>query len=463
LADSYTCDAEIVPKGFDRLKLRVCSDCLPKVLGRARTLLEVPLSLLRADAAYSILGETAAGFLLGIYAVEGECPAIREVAETYRRRVIIEELYQLYSWLGGILRDARVSPLYIPAVRAWRIGGHVSSIISRQLHDSTREELEETYHEAAASLGLLRDGKVNVRAVRSQGRAESESYRRGLEAAWSVYRKTLGQFLSPIVSDEQTHMLVENPGLLVELPEGSFTLEKHTPETLSSQITGDGTLCRPPSPLSSSLTCRGEDGRAVVKIYGRLAVKWLPATIASPREARYLVTPKARMANEYYWLRRLRKAVATPRIHALAVNPSRMMLRDYIPGVPAFDSEEKRHWETAGRTLAFLHKHGVALGDPNPGNFIVDEENPDYSAIVDAEQARPYAPVAGAWDLVVFTVYPLLFGRDKSLVESAVEAYRLEDPELYRRHAEILSQGIGWGGVKLLGPVYLQAKRILLG
>ncbi len=463
MAGNYTCDAEIIPEGFDRLKLRVCSDCLPKILGRARTTLEVPLSLLRADAAYSILGETAAGFLLGMYVVEGECPAIGEIAETYRRRVVVEEFYQLYNWLGSILRDTRVSPLYVPAVRAWRIRGHVSSIISSQLSGSVRGELEETYREAAVSLGLLRDGKVNVKEVRVQGRAESESYRRSLEAAWNMYRKTLGQVLGPVVDDEQTHMLIENPGLLVELPEGSLTLEKHTPETLSSQITGKDTLCRPSSPLSSSLACRGEDGRAVVKIYGRLAVKWLPATIASPREARYLVTPRARMANEYYWLRRLRKAVATPRIHALAVNPSRMMLRDYVHGIPAFDSEEKRHWETAGRTLAFLHKLGVALGDPNPGNFIVDEENLEYSAIVDAEQARPYAPVAGAWDLVVFTVYPLLFGKDKSLVESAVEAYRLEDPELYRRHAEILSQGIGWGGVKLLGPIYLQAKRILLG
>ncbi len=460
------CDAIIRPMGYPEYRIRICKNCIANLAAETPV---VPLTLARLDAQMSLLGEAVAGVFLGLYEVEGECAEISELERGYRRRSLVEVLYDLYERLGGILRISRVDPLYIPSARAFLLRGAIGCAISSQLRDwEARRRLRTVYEDIGELMGLyLPNHKIDVSRLRTTRRGLLERVRGLIPTALTIYHRGVQGFMGALGSRQRgecrIHPAVEDPGVFVELPEGSFTFTNYTPKKLAEEFVGDEVECKRRGFMSSSLICQGSDGRIVVKIYEKMMAKWIPATLASPSEVRYLFTPRARMSNEYYWLRALRKAVETPRIHKLVVSGTRMMARDYIEGEPVLGQDNPDYWETVGSTLALIHKNGIVLGDPNPGNFIVDIESREAARVVDAEQARHYQSIGGAWDLAVFTVYGLIFGAKEDLIRRAIEAYREEDPELYRKHREVLEEGHGWGGIKLLGPVYLAAKRILLG
>jgi len=195
-----------------------------------------------------------------------------------------------------------------------------------------------------------------------------------------------------------------------------------------------------------------------VKEYHRMLVKWIPAAVASARAYRYLLSPRARMANEHRYFRLLRGVVETPRVLVVCADQARAaMARSFVEGDPVLSTRDPSAWEASGEALARVHGAGHVLGDPNPGNFVYRGGG---VAVIDAEQASRYTPVRAAWDLAVYTVYALLFGAPEELVARGLEAYARSAPRA-REVAAAASRPGFWAPLAPLGPLAVKARRLV--
>ncbi|MCE4628447.1 MAG: hypothetical protein F7C34_04800 [Desulfurococcales archaeon] len=439
----------VVGSGDCRVTLIVCDQCIPKILDDG---VQVPRALLDLDTRVSLAGENIAGLLLS-RVVGGE--PLREMIERYRLRVAAEELLGLYSAVDGMISEMLLSPLYAPARRSWLLGDPYWGLF----HASSEQVLQE-YEDLLEKSGILVGGKVNREAARSTYARYKLQARRILSVAslrlGRIARRLVATVL-PAIKRIACPAPRYDASSLVALPEGSY-YEDGLDEVLS-KLFGKHE-CRRPSILSSSYVCSTTRGQVVVKRYAAREAKWLPASMASPPGAKMIVSAPTRLATEYVMLRRIRRVLPTPRIIAvIRSSGGPIMVREYLEGEPILDSRDPALWETAGCALAKLHRAGIALIDSNPGNMLFTG---DTIAIIDAEQASPFTPEAGAWDLVVFTAYSILFSVDKSLILSALHGYKKCGPDLLRKLLPLVESGRITGRLKLLAyPLYSQTISIL--
>ncbi len=436
-------------------EIEVCSNCILNLISKPP---KTPFYMLSLDAEYGILGEKLAGIFLGPFHIEGDCKEkILRLVETYRKRIILEQLHDLHTRIGKITMLAQIDPYYIPLSRSILLGKNPYCNVIENYFEGDPSGLRKEYSRLAGTLGVLRDGSINLVVLEELYKKLSNRLREFLS---STSIRIPGRLLwFPLDGECKSNII--DPGELILLPEGRLSLLVSRPEDLLSEHLGGTWRCEQATFLASSLKCtRNNDNKKVIaKIYEKMQVKWIPAYIASPAPVRYLVSSRARLSNEYYWLRRLRDTIYTPRIFLVsASHSSRIMIREYLEGVPVLSSRSSKHWVEAGKSLAEIHSAGYALGDPNPGNFIYREED---IALIDAEQARRYSLEAGAWDLVVFVVYSIVFGADKNLVRTAIKGYASVDPGGFQSIKELLLSGKGWGGVRLLPIYYHTAKKII--
>ena len=435
--------------GDCRITLVVCEQCIPRILENG---IQVPRTLLDLDARISLAGENIAGLLLA--RVEGG-DSLRGIIERYRLRVAVEELLGLYSAVDGLVDELEVSPLYAPARRAWLLGDPYWGIF----HGSAGHVLEE-YQGLLESNGILVGGRIGREAARSVYTRYRLQTRRILSIA-SLRLGRIARRLAATVLPAIRRLTCPAPSYdaseLVTAPEGRYF--EGGPDEVLARLFGDYD-CKRPSILSSSYVCETRQGPVVVKRYAAREAKWFPASMASPPGAKMTVSAPARLATEYIMLRRIRGILPTPRIIAVirgASGPS--MIREYLDGQPVLESRDRTLWEHAGCALAKLHSGGIALVDSNPGNMLFTG---DTIAIIDAEQASPFTLEAGAWDLVVFTAYSILFSVDRSLILSALRAYKKCGPELLSRLLPLIEAGRITGRLKLLAyPLYMQTMSLL--
>ena len=444
-----------VGSGGCRVELSVCRACLPEVSGNRIT---VPRSLVLLDVYAGLLGESIAGFFLGL--VEPRDEWVTGMVERYRFRVVAEELYSLVVDTGGLVSEARVSPLYGPARRASLLGEPYAGFYA-----SSEDRVAGEYERIARRAGLTSGGRVRPRLVRgalerARIRARIVMSRIGLRIGRMARR--LMETLSPYLTALRcTGGWTYDSRRYVSLPEGEYW--ESPGRQVLAELLGDEYQCSSPGVLSSSSICRSAgDRRVVLKRYASRGAKWVPASLASPSGARFTVRAPARMAREYRMLRVLRSVVPTPGIIAvIRHSEGPMMVRDFVPGTPVLSSKDPEHWRGAGMALAFIHRAGYAMLDSNPGNFLVGDDGRTW--VIDAEQAHRFTPEAGAWDLLVFAVYSLLFGADKGLVIEAFRAYREADEDLFAELRErALSPEISGRLMMVAYPLYHGARLLLL-
>ena len=386
--------------------------------------LVVPAGLLDADARYGVAGEVFAGVLL--VPARLECPeGLRGRVEgsiaAYRSRVVVEQAYDLYARMGPLAGVASVDPAYFPLSRMnllWRLHGRVYAEYLEG--ERALEELRGLYGGYALDLGSpIEEGRVKLRAPRLRESFKSVviAVRRAFESG--LYRVQVAQ--PPWRGEVAQPRVVEEPWSLIEPPEGSISLSCTPPP---EELGGD---CRPAGILYSVLLCDVGGRQVAVKDYYRAAIKWVPAGVASRVfNIKYRLTPKARMASEAYYLPRLREYVGTPRVLRLCSDYRQAyMIREYVEGEPLSSSRSVEDWRLVGEALAAIHEGGYALGDPNPGNFLLRGGRP---WLLDAEQARRYTRRAAAWDLVVALVYSRVTGVGDELLKAFVEAYASSRP-----------------------------------
>ncbi|MCE4604478.1 MAG: hypothetical protein F7B20_05890 [Aeropyrum sp.] len=175
--------------------------------------------------------------------------------------------------------------------------------------------------------------------------------------------------------------------------------------------------------ITSSLICECGHGRAVIKDYTKRLFKWVVTIPYSP-VYRYIYSSVGRLENELEWYNVLKDRFSIPRFLAYCTKPKARLLREYVDGSPLANTEAPKAWSLAGARLASLHEElGVALGDPNPGNFIYDGED---LWLVDLEQASAFTSERAAWDILVFASTALVLSslNRYNLVQAALRAYR---------------------------------------
>ncbi len=389
-------------------------------LWRARLVdgeLEVTLPLLRADATASVVGERLAAPLMLPHELRG-CPEslasrLAGVVEAYRRRVVVEQLYDLAVRMGPLVSEALVDPFY-PLYSRLRLLARIAPCPARL---RGADELRASYLELSRDVASVESGLLRLR---------TPSLRLEFKALASRVRATLLSISHriPVPRTPWEGRECDLDGVfggvsrLVRMPEGIFAgfCEE---EPLS--ILGEGD-CRPLPRFSSAYLCVSGSRRVIVKDYMKMAIKWLPAAIASSVAVRYRLGPRSRLAAEYKYLRLFREVVDTPRIVAVCSDIARAASsREYVEGQPVLASKEPGHWRLAGEVLGRLHEAGYVMGDSNPGNVIVDLQGLPW--IVDAEQARRFSLRGAAWDIVVALSYSGLFDAEDSLLLEMLRGY----------------------------------------
>ncbi len=193
------------------------------------------------------------------------------------------------------------------------------------------------------------------------------------------------------------------------------------PEEASSIHVGEPVKCFRKSFLYSVYICVGPRGLVAVKDYSVSSLKWLPAFIAAAPTVRYRRDPKLRAFSELYYSRLLRGVVNTPRILSAHLwERGALIVKEYIPGIPVLDSRDPGAWRMAGKALADIHIRGYALGDANPGNFIVSGSS---ITLVDLEQARPSDPASIAWDIITVIAYTHLTRARGTHLKELIKTY----------------------------------------
>lgn len=193
------------------------------------------------------------------------------------------------------------------------------------------------------------------------------------------------------------------------------------PEEASSIHVGEPVECFRRGLLYSVYICAGPGGFVAVKDYRVSSLKWIPAFIAAAPTVRYRRDPKLRALSELYYSRLLRMVVNTPRILSAHLwERGALTVREYVPGVSVLDSRDPRAWRMAGKALARIHSEGYALGDANPGNFIVSGSS---ITLVDMEQVRPSDPTSIAWDIITVIAYTHLTRAKGTYLNELIETY----------------------------------------
>ncbi len=393
----------------------------PKALSERE--LHVGYDLLRLDVQAGVFGESLASLLLPATSYDDE---LRPLVESYRRRVVIEEAAELSQRLGPATRKVLVPPEYFPAARMARHALTHACLFS--FTPSQLEVIADAYKPYLGEVGDPSKGGVVI---------SSRKVRSSMASLFtSVLKTTLsslgaaGLYLWLYQRSCRPNRAIADPLALVMPEEGLLVGKCEGVQALREIVLGQDT-CRRSSILFSTQVC-GEGGRSLVfKDYSYALPKWLLAGLLSAGAYPFRQTPSGRASNEFAHFISLRGVVNTPRIVALCISPvSATMVREYVEGDVVMKSEDPTIWRLAGAALAKVHRAGYALGDPNPGNIVVSDGTP---WLIDAEQAGPFTPTRGAWDIAVYYYYARFFGVPGDLVKESLEGYAEGAGDLWAR------------------------------
>ena len=393
----------------------------PKANGERE--LQVGLDLLRLDAQAGVLGESLASLLIPAVEFDEE---LRPLVESYRRRIVVEEAAELAARLGPATRRVLVPPEYFPAARMSRHAQTHSCLFN--LSPGQLKAVGEGYRNYLSDVGDIRDDGVIISPRKVRGSMVSV-----LTSALKTTLSSLGAaglylWLSQR-SCSPSRALLDPLGLL-EPEEGVLLGRCDAIQAIKEIIVGDGT-CRRSSILFSTQVCEGGGSSIVIKDYSYAIPKWLLAGLISIGAYPFRQTPSSRASNEYSHFISMRAVIRTPRVYSLCLSPvSATMVREYVDGDVVMKSDDPEIWRRAGEALARIHRAGFALGDPNPGNFVLSGQE---TWLIDAEQAATFNPTKGAWDLAVYYYYARFFGAPADLVRESVTGYASAAGDLWRK------------------------------
>ncbi|MCE4614215.1 MAG: hypothetical protein F7B60_01610 [Desulfurococcales archaeon] len=449
---------------YPALNLIVTNSALPSLLVE-NNMVKISYNLLKADALYGTLGETIAS-LLAYPPLDsrGVWSDLRKLASYYKMRTVQFSLNDLSKAFDILALKVRITPLYPLARKAEIVDGLLS-----KLYLSMESNLDEKAR-------VTREYKTILDEV------GGVSYNNGfyaIEEPEKLINKSIGN--PPIPPSDITRAMaarllkkvrseVEGPELRITgyhalLNSTRINLKCGKPEEIVKEyLNCEGKVkCSQGHAISSSILCKCQDLKLVVKDYARMGGKWIILKIMAKPMIEYRVSPRARMISEYNAMQRLSQVegVEIPFFHELCSTQIQKALsvREYLEGKILRETNHPDYWVKAGKALGAIHHFGITLGDANSGNFVLTKGN--NVGVLDAEQSYDYTLKTGVWDIVTFISTSVFWKIEQSLIIRFLEAYMEKAPEPLNVLKEA-SKASTWIGILPTVPyVYIQSKRIL--
>jgi len=408
--------------------------------------LVVDEGLLRRDARAAYLGEFVAGRLLNVYEPILNERLLLEVELDYKRRVMVEALFELASDYGDFNRHITVpydyflfeklrkrAQIYPPALysyvqtytcplgkenRRLSVGGFrlaAEALSSRGFITTTTEgvRLFPEKMKGDAFTKVLSVFSLTARGI-TQYAVHGYAGRVGL----GVFRREALSKLKRMRERPEPPLELEKPRSLLQLTEGRFLADASRLNQELAEVAGfnefearERTLGEPYATTRVVTLSSGKREKSfVIKSFSDVrSLKWALLGVWAATARRFSMTPLARLEREYGSTVALKRSgVNVPSVLAVALE-ERIMVKDYVGGPPLSKvidgllAGERGGLESVaayGKLLAEVHRAGLALGDAKASNVVAAS---DGLYLTDLEQS-----IAGgdqAWDLAEFLYF----------------------------------------------------------
>jgi tRNA A-37 threonylcarbamoyl transferase component Bud32 len=410
----------------------------------------VPVSFVLVDSSYfihdaksSYLGEFVAGRLLNVYEPIINESVFREAEIEFKRRVIVESLYELSTDYGEFLEEVMIpyeyflfdklkkrARLYPPALYSY-----VKTYTCPLAKDN--KEISVSGFKQAARI-LEKDGFVKCydNYLKIGKRVGSDAFGRIL-SLFSLATRGITQYAVhgyagrvgfKVIKEEASSKLrrrklagdipkeLDEPKILLCIDEGilipssdvvSYIAGMNGMDDFVTEEKGIGEVYS----TTSVLTISGgnKSMRYVVKRFSDVrAIKWVLLNIWAATSRKFSMSPLSRMHREYKASLLLKKCgIDVPSIVAISVE-GRTIVKQYVDGITLSDYINKCEHENRepglimkyGYILGKAHSCSVAIGDTKPSNVLVSGEK---LYLTDLEQASENGDYA--WDIAEFIYY----------------------------------------------------------
>ena len=403
----------------------------------------VDSSFFEEDAKSSYLGEFVAGRLLNIYEPIINPDAFRNAEIEYKKRVILESLYELSTEYGEFLEEIMIpydyflfdklkkrARVYPPALYSY-VQTYTCPLASENRRESIsgfvkaanlleKNGLLKCYPEfvmIGKKIGTDLFGRIlslfslatrGITQYAVHGYAGRVGLRIVKEEASSKLKRRKVKGIIPNELDEPKSLLRVEQGLFFPTSEiVSYLANINGMNDFKTEERGIGELYSTTSILTISSSEKSVS--FVVKRFSDVrAIKWVLLNIWAATSRKFTMSPLSRMHREYRATISLKKCgIDVPSIIAISIE-GRTIVKEYVDGITLSEYMERCEEEGKvpelvskyGEIMAKAHNCSIAIGDTKPSNVLVKGER---LYLTDLEQASENGDCA--WDVAEFLFY----------------------------------------------------------
>ena len=427
--------------------------------------LAVDRKALLRDAQRAFLGEFVVGRLLHIYEPIANAEFLAMIEQTYKRRVILEEVRDILE-STGVLGTEIIFPLEFVAFSKIkrRMSLYASAAYSYyKTYTTSKRNIEfalEGYHRAVADI-LAEDSEIF--AARQDGLLQISDKRIFVEKGQTRLKltKKLREFSSYLVHTyagrkimhlavneaeskirRRVKLMMKPPDFMLyprkeywRLPEGILIVDgRNWLDDLARHLGSYPILKKRRLGNKNSRTTlyvlrHGSDEYkiAVKETAKSKALKWAMVGLWNEPVKKFRMDPLVRLGSEYKAIRYMRSlGVRTPVIEAVVLD-RRLLVTRFLDGITVADVIRDRirgkgdasMISKAGVEIAKIHSAGATLGNIKPKNIIVSEKDLYFT---DVEQ---FILNAGdpAWDVAQFISWGLKNTRNSNMAAAITKEF----------------------------------------
>ena len=429
------------------------------------SVLAVDREALLRDAQGAFLSEFVVGRLLHIYEPIANAEFLTMIEQTYKRRVILEEVHDILE-STGVLGTEIIFPLEFVAFSKikHRMSLYASATYSYyKTYTTSKRNLEfalEGYRRAISDI-VAQDSKIF--ATRQDGLLQISDKRISIERKETRLKltKRLREFNSYLVhtyagrkimhfavSEAQSkirrraRVMMKLPDFMLHpkkaywrLSEGRLIIDgRNWLDDLAIHL-GDYSVSKKTrignknSRTMMYILKHGSDEYkiAVKELARSKALKWAMVGIWSEPVRRYRIDPLFRLGSEYKAIRYIRSlGLRTPAIEAIVLD-KRLLVTQFVDGITLADvirncmagKSSASLIRKAGAEIAKVHSAGATFGSIKPKNIIVSEKDLYFT---DVEQFN-FKAGDPAWDVAQFISWGLKSTRNSKIASSITKEF----------------------------------------
>jgi tRNA A-37 threonylcarbamoyl transferase component Bud32/predicted nucleotidyltransferase len=419
--------------------------------------LAVDSNALLRDAQSAFLGEFVVGRLLHIYEPIANAEFLAMIEDTYKRRVILEEVRDILE-STGVLGTEILFPLEFVAFSKIkrRMSLYASAAYSYyKTYTTSKRNLEfalDGYHRAAEHI-IADDGEIfaprqdgllqisDKHIFLEKGQIHLKLTKRLRELSSYVVHTYAGRKIMHFAINEAESKIRRRVRLMMKLPDFMLCPRKaywRLPEGIliidarnwlqdlsqhlgSYSVTKKRRLGNKTSRTTMYVLKDSSDEYriAVKEVAKSKALKWTMVGLWNEPVKRFRMDPLLRIGSEYKALRYMRSiGLRTPLIEAVVLD-RRLLVTRFVDGITLSDvirdymrgKGEASLIRKAGAEIAKIHTAGATLGNIKPKHIIVNE-NDLYFTNVEQFMLNAGDP---AWDVAQFISWGLKNSRDSKI------------------------------------------------